>query len=466
MATTTGKFDLNMEEVLEAWGPADAAREIIANALDEASLSAHLSGNIEPEIYQDKQGRWHIRDYGRGLRYEHFTQSENEEKLANPDEVIGKFGVGLKDAIATFHRHGIDVTIHSPHNTFTVEEAPKHGFEEIETLHVDIRGPQKNIDGTDVVLDGISSADIEEAKQNFIRFTDAELLESTRFGDVYRIPESEEASVYVTGLRVATEPNFLFSYDITNTTKKIRDALNRERSNVGRTAYTSRVKRILKACDSGEVAQRLVDDLNRFTSGDTHDELGWKAIQVHAVKVVNAKKDVVVATTDEQNRNRDLLDHAQGDGYQVVTIPDNIKSDVESETDTEGNQIRSVDVYSSEYEESFAFDWVTESDMTRHERNVWELRNDLFDIVHRPPNYDIRVSEELRATDNDETMGVHQGSEKRIVLRREVLNDPEKFIGTLLHELAHTRTPFPDQTREFESILTQFLGSVGYEALQ
>lgn len=461
MSVTTGKFDLNMGEVLEAWGPSDALREIIANALDEASLT----GTTEPDIYEDDEGRWHVRDYGRGLQYEHFTQSENEEKLAKPDEVIGKFGVGLKDAIATFHRHGIDVTIHSAHNTFTVEEAPKHGFEEIETLHVDIQAPEEDIEGTDVVLAGISEGSVRAAKENFIRYTDGELLESTRFGDVYRVPEGEAASVYVTGLRVATEENFLFSYDITATTKKIRDALNRERSNVGRTAYTSRVKQILQACESGEVAQRLVDDLQRFTSGETHDELGWKPIQVHAVKVLNAKKDVVLATTDEQARHRDLLDHAENDGYQVVTIPDRIQPDVESETDTDGNEIRGVDLYSTEYEESFSFEFVDENSMTGQELAVWELRDPVFDIISCPPDYTVRVSETLRATDGDNTMGVHQPTEKQIVLRRSVLNDPEEFIGTILHELAHTRTPFPDQTREFERVLSDFLGTVGYEAV-
>lgn len=464
MATkpTTGKFDLNMEEVLEAWGPSDAGRELIANALDEAQLS----GTADPDIYEDDEGRWHIRDYGRGLRYEHLTQSEDEEKLAHPDEVIGKFGVGLKDALATFHRHGVDVTIYSAHNTFTIEEAPKHGFEEIETLHVDIREPERDIDGTDIVLDGIDAAAIDEAKDNFIRFADAECLESTRFGDVYRIPDGEDASVYVTGLRVAREPNFLFSYDITSTTKQIRDALNRERSNVGRTAYTSRVKRILQACKSGEVAQRLVDDLQRFTAGDTHDELGWKPIQVHAVKVLNSKKDVVVATTDERDHNRDLLDHAESDGYQVVTIPDRIQAEVEEETDTEGNDIRNVKVYADEYEESFSFDWVNEEDMTDDERDVWALREPIFDLISLPPDWEVRVSEQLRATDDDNTIGVHQSGENRIILKRDTLNDPERFLGTLLHELAHTRTPFPDQTREFEAVLSDFLGTVGYAAIQ
>ena len=41
------------------------------------------------------------------------TQNENKEKLAHPHRVIGKFGVGLKDALATFDRHKVDITLHS-----------------------------------------------------------------------------------------------------------------------------------------------------------------------------------------------------------------------------------------------------------------------------------------------------------------------------------------------------------------
>lgn len=458
---TTGKFDLNMEDVLEAWGPSDATRELIANALDEHILS----NTEEPDIFQDKQGRWHIRDHGRGLQYEHLTQAENEEKLNNPDRVIGKFGVGLKDALATLHRHGIDVTIHSSHSTFSVEEAPKHGFEEIETLHVHVDTPKKDVRGTDIILDGITEQEIEAAKQNFIRFSDADRLESTIYGDVYRVPPGEDAAVYVTGLKVATEENFLFSYDITSTTKSIRDALNRERSNVGRTAYTSRVKRILQACESETVAQDLVTDLEKFTSGETHDELSWKPIQIHAVKVMNAKKDVVVATVDEQQRNRDLMDNAENDDYQVVTIPDRIQGDIQNETDADGNDIRNVEVYANEYEESFTFDWVDESDLSSAEKTVWGLKDDILELVGIPDGYEVRLSSELRATDTDDTAGLHQRGEQRIILRRDTLASPEKFTGVLLHEVAHTRTLAPDQTREFENALTELLGIVGKEAV-
>lgn len=215
MSEQARKFDLNMEEVLEAWGVADATREVIANALDEQALT----NTEEVEIYEDDEGRWHIRDYGRGLRHEHLTQNEDEEKLNNPDKVIGKFGVGLKDALATFYRNGVDVTIHSKHETITVEKAPKADFEDIETLHGLIYPPERDIEGTDVVLDGITESQIDQAKGNFLRFTDDELLEETKFGEVYASPAGEDSRIYVTGLKVATEENFLFSYNITKTTK-------------------------------------------------------------------------------------------------------------------------------------------------------------------------------------------------------------------------------------------------------
>ena len=74
------EFDLNIEKVLENWSVAHAIREIIANAIDEQILTQ--SDDIQ--IYQDVEGRWHIRDFGRGLQYTHLTQNENEEKLSHP----------------------------------------------------------------------------------------------------------------------------------------------------------------------------------------------------------------------------------------------------------------------------------------------------------------------------------------------------------------------------------------------
>lgn len=463
MATTTGNFDLNMEEVLEAWKPTDAIREIIANALDEQALT-----DTEPiEIYEDNDGRWHIRDYGRGLQYHHLTQNENDEKLDNPDLVIGKFGVGLKDAFATFHRHGIDITIHSAHSTFSIEEAPKHGFEEITTLHVDIQEPQRDITGTDVVLSGCTTEQIEAAKQNFLQFTNEILLEETRFGEVYAVPDGQTASIYVTGLQVATEPDFLFSYNITNTTKKVRDALNRERSNVGRTAYTSRVKRILKECTSTTVADALVTDLERFTDGSTHDELTWKPIQLHACSLLNAGDDVVFATVDEAQQNTDLLKYARGDGYRVVTIPDNVRSELTDTRDADDNLIRDVDLYSNEFNQSFEYEWVESENLTEQELAVWERRHEILDLLLEDLSVeDVRVSETMRVDPSVQNVrGSWNRENRRIVIHRPVLQDFTEFAAVLLHEAAHAKSGAIDLTRAFELALTDELGEVATTAL-
>jgi DNA gyrase/topoisomerase IV subunit B len=71
------QFDLNIERVQEQWTVPHALREVIANALDEQVLT----GTAEPAISKDADGVWHVRDYGRSIRYEHLTQNENKEKL-------------------------------------------------------------------------------------------------------------------------------------------------------------------------------------------------------------------------------------------------------------------------------------------------------------------------------------------------------------------------------------------------
>src|SRR5262249_29871223 len=153
----TRKFDLNIEKVLEDWWPAEALREIIANALDEEALTNTKS----VEIFKDKAGDWHVRDYGRGIRHEHLTQNENTEKLSQPDKVIGKFGVGLKDALATFDRNRIKVQLFSKYEDIRLGKAAKHGFGDITTLHAlisDASDPQRI--GTDVVLSGLREEDV------------------------------------------------------------------------------------------------------------------------------------------------------------------------------------------------------------------------------------------------------------------------------------------------------------------
>ena len=335
-------------------------------------------------------------------------------------------------------------------------------------MHGLIYPPERDIEGTDIVLDGITQDQIDQAKRNFLRFTDDQLIEETKFGEVYATPDGEDSRIYITGLRVATEDNFLFSYNITKTTKQVRDALNRERSNVGRTAYSSRVKDVLQECKTTDVAQRLVDDFENFTDGTTHDEVNWKPIRLHAVKLLNERDDVVFATVDETHSRADLLNHAKADGYRVVTVPENIRDEIEDEKDSEGNRIRDVGEYLEEYNESFEYEWVSEGEMTDSERKVWNCRQNILDLLDQPPVEEIRVSETIRMTDRGEMAnGVWVDDEQRIIVRRQQLDSVRAFASTLLHEIAHPRSGgWPDLSRPFEDALTDLLGEVTASAIE
>ena len=189
------KFDLNIEEVLEDWETYHAIREVIANALDEQLLTK----TRDIEIFQDKQKCWHIRDFGRGLKYEHLTQKENEEKLRHSN-LIGKFGVGLKDALATFDRRGVKVHIKSRFGEITLDRTEKHGFEDIVTLHACISDPSDHqFVGTDFVLQDCSSADIDKGKALFLRFSAETMLERTQFGEVLS-KSSPSSRIYINGV--------------------------------------------------------------------------------------------------------------------------------------------------------------------------------------------------------------------------------------------------------------------------
>jgi len=231
------KFDLNIEKILENWETFHAIRELIANALDEQLIT----NTKEVEIF--KVGNtWKIRDFGRGLKYTHLTQNENQEKLSNP-HVIGKFGIGLKDALATFDRKGIKVIAKSKHSKITIAKSEKEGFKDLLTLHAIIEAPQDpNFIGTEFELVGINDNDINEAKKLFLKFSGERTMEITKQGQVVR-KNSTFGNIYINGVKVAEEENFLFSYNITVLNASIKKALNRERTNVGRSAYSESVKK-------------------------------------------------------------------------------------------------------------------------------------------------------------------------------------------------------------------------------
>lgn len=452
-------FDLNIEKILEAWTSAHAVRELIANALDEQVLT----GSADIDILKRGDGAWLIQDYGRGLRYEHFTQNESAEKLANIGRVIGKFGVGLKDALATLHRNGVSVEIESAHGAISVQEQAKYGFDDVVTLHAAIR-PSLSAEclGTRVTLTNLPDEEMEDAKRFFLKFSGECVLEEITCGQILARKDGQSARIYVAGLLIAEEEAFACSYNITSLNAAMRKALNRERTNVGRTAYTERIKRMLLDAQSPEVASVLANEIVKIQSGAGADEVHWKEVAVHACKILNAGGRYMFVTALQLISNPNAIDQARGDGIEIITVPDNIHDDIVGGTDMTGAPIRDLGTYQAEWNDSFVFDFVASTDLTDSERRVFETRHSIAQIVGGLPHHvkDVRVSRTMRAdfVTGVDAVGLWDSESSCIVVRKDQLAELDTFAGTLLHEIVHVATGFDDVTRDFENALTETMG--------
>ena len=254
------------------------------------------------------------------------------------------------------------------------------------------------------------------------------------------------------------------SYNITSLTAAMRKALNRERTNVGRTAYSDRVKQMLLAFRADAVVGTLAADLQRIELGTNRDEVKWTDVAVHACQILNASKKVVFVTASELTEFRSAIDHAREDGLRIVTVPENIKDALEDITDLKGNPVRDLSVFQSEWSESFEFKFVSSDRLTNAERKIFDLRDKIAALVGSVPKkvQYIKISETMRPDffTGSTTQGLWDEASRSIIILRKQLGSLSDFAGTLLHEIAHAKTGYDDVSREFESALTEMLGKV------
>ncbi len=459
ISSTVRKFDLNIDKVLESWDPSHAIRELIANALDEQVLT----NTADIKVYELSPNEWIIRDFGRGLSYEHLIQTENPEKIA-ASNTIGKFGVGLKDALATLWRHNIQTVITSRHGLITIERSSKHTFEDLLTLHACVAPPpETTMVGTAVRLFACPSSLVNEAKEMFLAFQQVGPLETTQYGQVLS-NQTSQASIYLNGMRIASEANFLFSYNITSPNAAMKKALNRERMNVGRAAYSDRVKSTLLNCRGAEITMALAEDLQRLSSGNNHDELAWLEVQTHACNLLASLHDVVFVTAEERTQRPDLVEHAVSDGLRTITIPERLKDKVSGAGGNKDAPVRLLSSYAQSFNESFKYDFVMEERLPEQEKKVFQLTSEILELIGgKPPAVkEILISETMRPDEHVgfDADGVWIAATGQIIIKRSALSNREKFVGTLLHEIAHALSGASDISLQFENELTDLLGKV------
>lgn len=448
------EYDLNIEKILAHWDVSFAIREIIANALDEQNIT-----KTKPIEIIKKSDGWHIIDYGRGLNYRHLSQNESVEKK-NSRDMIGQFGVGLKDALSTFYRYGVSVKITSKHGVISIKKLPKHGFEDLLTLHAIIEpSADENMVGTDFLLIGCSDEDIEKAKQLFMQFSEAEVLEDTSYGQI--LSKRGTAVVYLNGAQISVEPDFLFSYNITRITSALSKALNRERNNIGRTAYTSSIESILLAAKSDVVIDPFIEQVKLYNTGNQCDEIKWSKIGVRMVQELNKKERLIISTVEERaNLTPQEEETIKQDSRPVIYIPNNIMSKV-------SEQVTTVDTVKKEKEAAYQYDLVALADLSDVELANYEFAlSTMKDLSDKDWKNDVYISSRIRSGEWGETHGVWDPKLQKIVLKRSILQNMSDACGVAVHEMIHATTGTNDLTRDFENELTGVIGKLSKDVVK
>ncbi|MGB8060967.1 MAG: hypothetical protein WCF26_03665 [Candidatus Sulfotelmatobacter sp.] len=162
--------------------------------------------------------------------------------------------------------------------------------------------------------------------------------------------------------------------------------------------------------------------------------------------------------------HKDAIDQAQSDGLKIVTVPENIKTSLRGLSDLQGNPVRDLSVYQSEWESSFEFKFVKSESLSSNERRIYERWREIAKFVGSIPKkvHDVKISETMRRDflTGSETQGLWDPASGSIIIKRTQLGSLSAFAGTLLHEIAHARSGHGDVSREFENELTEMLGTV------
>jgi hypothetical protein len=124
----------------------------------------------------------------------------------------GQFGVGSIQAMVVLTDLGINVGIYN--NNVLWQPAFEHSLQFDTDVMVINETPCNNGNDFTVLIEGLSSEDIDEVKQRCLVFQDREVLYSTEYGDIISNLEDEEGGeVFCGELYVCQNKNFKYSYN-------------------------------------------------------------------------------------------------------------------------------------------------------------------------------------------------------------------------------------------------------------
>ena len=150
-----------------------------------------------------------------------------------------------------------------------------------------------------------------------------------------------------------------------------------------------------------------------------------------ATKIPNERGDFVFMTPEQRsNLTNSEVEILKQNGKQLIPVPDMVMNKV-------GEQITTFNNVMEDYQKLFEYSFVDVCDLAADEKRIFSTTTEIKEILHtRGYKVDIPVLtfEKLRIDAfGEETNGVYESLEHRIIIKRKVLSDESKFCGTLVH---------------------------------
>lgn len=418
-------FDLNIgQNYLSDWEVLFALREIIANALD-AKSDKHI------EMENTKDGAFMIRDFGEGLKPENFVFQESDKRKSKGK--IGKFGMGLKDAIGVLWSREIKVKIRT--KDYKISFGMRKKTRELKTLHA-LFEKIENDDfiGTEFKIFNCLENDISDAISQFIKFQNPKILSSTSYGQIIDKDINKTASIYINGMKVAEDDKLRFSYNITSPSSNLEKGINRDRKNVSRSVYQSDLVKMIAKVDDNSVLDILQEQFERTYGDNSLSEVTWTEVVIKVCNYIIRKEDgkVVFITNDDIDNNYDEYNNLiQSRKVKVFKVSSKIKSILEKKMERLESTKIFLDAYIVDIFETVDYETLSEGEKEVLDKVIKLLKS--INVL-RGEGYlldSVRISKENCSYSN------HNGDV--VIIPRTCLRSVESCASSLINALSSIR---------------------------
>lgn len=436
-----------------------ALSELMINALNETFFCQ----SEDVEIFQ-VDGKWTIRDFGRGLQLPHFTHSENIEKLFYKDAITPS-RMKLVEAISILINQNIDITIFSKQGVFTFECSDFKPLEGSGTLKINWMEPFDSVfKGTLIEITGVEEADILKARAMFLKFSRETVVENTPYGQIIKNPE-EKGALFVNGVKIAECPKFYYKYNITKVPESLHKDLNTNLFNIPIELYEGIIKKIIFSSRSYTIAEEVL----RLHAEDNHDtsyqDISWDDVTLHFIKVLNQKGDFVFISKLDYQFHIRYTYLSEVEGMKTIYVQDHIMRTLYGLYDYNHNLIfLKKDLLQKNKAKTYTL--ISYNVLDQSEKKIYSNLKRLLELFGGLPFEvkKIRIFEldnsNIETAECKHLMGIWEKATKTILINKLALCSLNEFASVLFHELIHAKYDCKDLTLDFEIRLSETMGDL------